>query len=93
MFADMDEVKEAGYNSMAMGGNTFQAGYLFHALVAAVGGPEVHEKFYRVDEDGAPDPSVFEEQGLRNAIERFRRSPIKPTRAGPIASGTRPRTR
>lgn len=73
MFEDRQKVEDAGYNFMAMGGNTFQAGYLFHALVAAVGGPEVYEKLYRVDADGAPDPSVFEEQGLRDAIETFRR--------------------
>ena len=69
MFADMDQVKAAGYNFMAMGGNTFQAGYLFHALVAGVAGPDIFYRFYR----GTPDESVFDEQGLRDAIETFRR--------------------
>lgn len=73
MFADMEKVKAAGYNFMAMGGNTFQAGYLTHALIAGVGGPDVYNKFYFVGEDGKPDASVFEEQGLRDAIEVFRR--------------------
>jgi len=73
MFADMDKVKDAGYNFMAMGGNTFQAGYLFHALMAGIGGPEVFNKFYRKGADGKPDASVFEDQGLRDAIEAFRR--------------------
>lgn len=72
MFADMGKVKDAGYNFMAMGGNTFQAGYLFHALMAGIAGPEVYKKFYEVGPDGQPDPSVFEEQGLRDAIEVFR---------------------
>jgi ABC-type glycerol-3-phosphate transport system substrate-binding protein len=73
MFADMDKVKEAGYNFMAMGGNTFQAGYLTHALIAGIAGPDIYNKFYRIGEDGKPDESVFEEQGLRDAIEVFRR--------------------
>lgn len=73
MFADMDKVKDAGYNFMSMGGNTFQAGYLTHALIAAVGGPDVYNKFYRVGPGGKPDASVFDEQGLRDAIATFRR--------------------
>jgi ABC-type glycerol-3-phosphate transport system substrate-binding protein len=73
MFADMEKVKAAGFDFMAMGGNTFQAGYLFHALMAGIAGPEVYEKFYRVGPEGQPDPTVFEEQGLRDAIETFRR--------------------
>lgn len=73
MFADMDKVKAAGFNFMAMGGNTFQAGYLFHALMAGMAGPDVYNRFYKVDAGGKPDASVFEEQGLRDAIEAFRR--------------------
>ncbi|MBP1843948.1 ABC-type glycerol-3-phosphate transport system substrate-binding protein [Rhizobium petrolearium] len=73
MFADMDKVKAAGYNFIGVGGNTFQAGYLFHALMAAVAGPEVYKKFYNVSDGGKPDPSVFEEKGLRDAIEMFRK--------------------
>jgi ABC-type glycerol-3-phosphate transport system substrate-binding protein len=73
MFADMEKVKAAGYNFMAMGGNTFQAGYLFHALMAGIAGPDVYNKFYRVDAGGKPDASVFEEKGLRDAIEAFRK--------------------
>lgn len=69
MFADMGKVQKAGYNFMAVGGNTFQAGYLFHALLAAVGGRNVFYEFYR----GAPDASVFESPDLKKAIELFRR--------------------
>jgi ABC-type glycerol-3-phosphate transport system substrate-binding protein len=54
---------------MAMGGNTFQAGYLFHALVAGIAGEDIFYRFYR----GTPDKTVFEEQGLKDAIEVFRR--------------------
>lgn len=73
MFADMEKVKAAGYNFIGVGGNTFQAGYLFHALMAGVAGPDVYNRFYRVDAGGKPDESVFEEQGLRDAIDAFRR--------------------
>lgn len=69
MFADMDKVKAAGYNFMAMGGNSFQAGYLFHALLAAVAGEDVFYRFYR----DTPDATVFDDQGVRDAIELFRR--------------------
>lgn len=73
MFADQKKVNDAGYTFMAMGGNTFQAGYLTHALIAAIGGPDVYNKFYAIGPDGKPDASVFEEQGLRDAIDTFRR--------------------
>ena len=52
-----------------MGGNTFQAGYLFHALVAAVAGPDIYDRFY----GEVPDKTVFDEKGLRDAIDMFRK--------------------
>jgi glucose/mannose transport system substrate-binding protein len=69
MFADIVKVQQAGYNFMAVGGNTFQAGYLFHALLAAVGGRRVFYEFYR----DTPKVSIFESPELRLAIETFRR--------------------
>jgi len=69
MFADMGKVQQAGYNFMAVGGNTFQAGYLFHALLAAVGGRRVFYDFFR----DTPKLSVFDSPELRRAIELFRR--------------------
>lgn len=69
MFADISKVQKAGYNFMAVGGNTFQAGYLFHALLAAMGGRRVFYDFYR----GTPDVSVFDSPELKKAIETFRR--------------------
>lgn len=68
MFADMKTVQDAGYNFMALGGNTFQAGYLTHALVAAVAGPDIYRRFY----EGVPDKSVLDEPDLRRAFEVFR---------------------
>jgi glucose/mannose transport system substrate-binding protein len=69
MFEDIGKVRKAGYDFMAVGGNTFQAGYLFHALLAAVGGRRVFYDFYR----GTPNASVFESPELKSAIELFRR--------------------
>lgn len=69
MFADEQKVEDAGYTFMAMGGNTFQAGYLFHPLVAAIAGPDVYYRFYQEQ----PDPTVFDDPGLRAAIEMHRR--------------------
>ncbi|HVZ32290.1 MAG TPA: ABC transporter substrate-binding protein, partial [Polyangiaceae bacterium] len=69
MFADLGKVQQAGYNFMAVGGNTFQAGYLFHALLAAVGGRRVFYDFFR----DTPKLSVFESPELRRTIDLFRR--------------------
>ena len=59
MFADMDKVQKAGFTFIGVGGNTFQAGYLFHALVAAVSGPDIYNRFY----GETPDKTVFDETG------------------------------
>jgi glucose/mannose transport system substrate-binding protein len=69
MFEDQAKVEEAGYTFIAMGGNTFQAGYTFHPLLAAMAGPDIYNRFY----GNPPDPTVFDEPALREAIEMFRR--------------------
>jgi glucose/mannose transport system substrate-binding protein len=69
MWADEQKVEDAGYTFMAMGGNTFQAGYLFHALVAAMAGPDIYYRMYGPE----PDPTVFDEPVLRDVIEMHRR--------------------
>lgn len=69
MWADEKKVEDAGYTFMAMGGNTFQAGYLFHALVAAMAGPDIYYRLYGPE----PDPTVFDEPALRDVIEMHRR--------------------
>ena len=69
MFADMEKVQKAGFTFIGVGGNTFQAGYLFHALVAAVAGPDIYNRFY----GEIPDKTVFDEKGLRDAIDMFRK--------------------
>jgi ABC-type glycerol-3-phosphate transport system substrate-binding protein len=72
MWADEKKVEDAGFTFIAIGGNTFQAGYTFHALLAAVAGPDVYNRFYG-GTDGVPDETVFDEQGLRDTIELFRK--------------------
>src|SRR3954453_13782757 len=69
MWADEAKVEKAGYTFIAIGGNTFQAGYTFHALLAAVAGPEIFNRFYAEK----PDKTVLDEKGVRDAIELFRK--------------------
>ena len=69
MFADQKKVNDAGYTFIAMGGNSFQAGYTFHALLAAIAGPDIFNRFY----GSKPDKTVFDEKGLRDTIELFRK--------------------
>jgi ABC-type glycerol-3-phosphate transport system substrate-binding protein len=73
MWADEAKVEKAGFTFIAIGGNTFQAGYTFHALLAAVAGPDIYNRFYGATADGKPDKKVFDEKGLRDAIELFRK--------------------
>lgn len=69
MFADQKKVQDAGFTFIAMGGNTFQAGYLTHALIAAIGGPDVYNRFY----GEKPDVTVLDDPAIRQAIETFRK--------------------
>ena len=69
MWADQKKVNDAGYTFIAIGGNTFQAGYTFHPLLAAIAGPDIYYRFYK----GTPDKTVFDEPLVREAIETFRK--------------------
>lgn len=69
MWADQKKVNDAGFTFIAMGGNSFQAGYTFHPLLAATAGPDIYTRFYGTP----PDPTVFDEPALRDTIELFRR--------------------
>ena len=68
MIADFDKVKAAGFVPAAVGGQAFQVGYLFHAMLAAVGGPDVYNRLYAE----APDPGVFDTPEFRKAVEIVR---------------------
>jgi len=63
MWADEKKVEDAGFTFIAIGGNTFQAGYTFHALLAAVAGPDVYNRFYA----DKPDKAVFDDPAVRQA--------------------------
>lgn len=69
MFADQKKLTDKGKTLIAIGGNTFQAGYTFHALLAAVAGPDIYNRFYAEK----PDKTVFDEKGVRDTIETFRK--------------------
>ena len=74
MWADEKKVEDAGFTFIAIGGNTFQAGYTFHALLAANAGPDVYNRFYGAgNPEGKPDPTVFDDPGVKSTIELFRK--------------------
>jgi glucose/mannose transport system substrate-binding protein len=68
MIADFDKVKAAGFTAAAVGGQAFQVGYLFHAMLAATAGPEIYNRMYGPE----PDPTVFETPEVKKAIEIVR---------------------
>ena len=69
MWADQQKVNDAGFTFIAIGGNTFQAGYTFHPLLAATAGPDIYNRFY----GATPDRTVFDEPLVRETIELFRK--------------------
>ena len=44
--ADFPKIKAAGFQPLAVGSQDFQVGYLTHALIAAVAGPDIYDRFY-----------------------------------------------
>jgi glucose/mannose transport system substrate-binding protein len=68
MIADFDKIKAAGFVAAAVGGQAFQVGYLFHAMLAATAGPEIYNRMYGAE----VDPTVFDTPEVRKAIEIVR---------------------
>jgi glucose/mannose transport system substrate-binding protein len=68
MIADFDKVKSQGYVAAAVGGQAFQVGYLFDALLAAVGGPEIYNRMYNEE----PDPTVFDTPEFKQTVDYLR---------------------
>lgn len=68
MIADFDKVKAAGFVAAAVGGQAFQVGYLFHAMLAATAGPEIYNRLYGAE----PDLTVLDTPEVRKAIEIVR---------------------
>ena len=78
MFADFQKIRDAGYAPLAVGSQPFQVGYLTHALVAAVAGPDVYKKIYGED----VDPTALDDPGFAKALETLR---LFANEAGPEA--------
>ncbi|HZP21491.1 MAG TPA: ABC transporter substrate-binding protein [Bauldia sp.] len=72
MWADEAKVEKIGKTFIAIGGNTFQAGYTFHALLAANAGADVYNRFYAV-KDGKIDKTVLDDPAVLSTIKLFRR--------------------
>lgn len=69
MFADFQKVTDAGYIPIALGGQQWQVGYLFHALAAATGGTEFYNAVYGAE----PDPAVLDSAEMRTLLETLRK--------------------
>jgi glucose/mannose transport system substrate-binding protein len=69
MWKDFGKVKAAGFQPLAVGSQDFQVGYLTHALIAAVAGPDIYNRFY----GPTVDPKVFDEPALKQAIDWVRK--------------------
>ena len=69
MWNDFAKVKAAGFQPLAVGSQDFQVGYLTHALIAAVSGPDIYNRFY----GPTVDPKVFDEPALKQAIDWVRK--------------------
>lgn len=69
MFADFDKVEEAGYDPVAVGSQAFQVGYLTHALVAAMAGPEIYNRIYGAE----PDVTAFDTPEFAEVVDAVRK--------------------
>ena len=68
MIGDFQKVKDAGFVPAAVGSQAFQVGYLFHAMLAAIGGPDIYNRLYAEE----PDPTVFETDEFKKTVEVVR---------------------
>jgi len=78
MFADFQKIRDAGYAPLAVGSQPFQVGYLTHALVAAIAGPDVYRKIY----GEKVDPAALDDPGFARTLETLR---LFANEAGPEA--------
>lgn len=69
MWADFDAVRAAGYQPIALGGQRWQVGYLTHALVASLGGPDVYAGLY----GQTMDPAVLDDASMLEVFVWLRR--------------------
>jgi len=69
MWADFPRIEAAGYKPLAIGAQPWQVGYLFHSLVAALGGSALYGRLYAE----TPDASAFADPSLVEAFAWLRR--------------------
>lgn len=69
MYGDFEKIRAAGYVPLAVGAQKWQIGYLTHAMMATVGGPEIYKKVY----GASPDPAVFDSAEVRSVFEWVRK--------------------
>ncbi|SMY06241.1 ABC transporter substrate-binding protein [Flavimaricola marinus] len=69
MLADFDKITEAGYVPLAVGAQQWQIGYLTHALMATLAGPEIYNQFYALE----PDEAAFDTAEVRSVFEWLRK--------------------
>jgi glucose/mannose transport system substrate-binding protein len=69
MFEDFPAIREAGYEPLAIGGQKWQIGYLTHALVAALHGPEIYDRIYGAE----PDRDAIDTPEMRAVLQMLRR--------------------
>lgn len=69
MFADFDKVKAAGFIPLAIGAQQWQIGYLTHALVATLGGPDYFTEIYGAE----PKAEALDSAVLRDTFTWLRK--------------------
>lgn len=69
MMADFDAVSAAGYVPLAVGAQQWQIGYLTHALMGTLAGPELYRGVY----GEVPDPTAFDSADVRSVFEWLRK--------------------
>lgn len=69
MYADFEKIRAAGYTPLAVGAQQWQIGYLMHAMMATVAGPEIYNNVY----GGEPDPAALASAEVRSVFEWLRK--------------------
>lgn len=69
MYEDFPAIRDAGYVPLAIGAQQWQTGYLTHALMATIAGPEIYNQFY----GEVPDPASFDTPEVRSVFEWLRK--------------------
>ncbi|MEF2070065.1 ABC transporter substrate-binding protein [Consotaella aegiceratis] len=68
MLADFDKVREAGFEPAAVGSQAFQVGYLTHAMVAAIAGPDIYNRIY----GPKPDITALDTPEFKHVVDVVR---------------------